>query len=107
MFKLKIIITPISAKRLELSQTLESLLIFYQPFCSQLRLDESKKLLTISAAVEDLEKLKEITESNEFSVLMGALSTLSKNTDIQIKDINTPIQHKYLHKFFKELSKIN
>jgi hypothetical protein len=107
MFKMKIIITPISAKRLELSQTLESLLIFYQPFCSHLKLDESKKLLTITAAVEDREKLKEIAESHEFSVLMGALSTLSKNTDIQIKDINTSLQHKYLHQFIQELSKIN
>ena len=98
MYQFKISITPIHAKRFELFQTLESLTTLYRPYCQDLHLSESKKLIIISGKVNDLIQLQALVESKEYEVLTGALSLLASKTDFQIKGIHDLLQFEKLQK---------
>jgi hypothetical protein len=98
MHQFKISITPIHDKRLELFQTLESLMTLYRPYCEDLSLSESKKLIIISGSVIDLNQLQVLVESKEYDVLTGALSLLAAKTDFQLKGIHDIIQFEKLQK---------
>ena len=98
MHHFKISITPIHAKRFELFQTLESLMSIYRPYCEDISLSESKKLIIILGKVNDLNQLQVLVESKEYEVLTGALSLLAAKTDFQIKGIHDMIQFEKLQK---------
>jgi hypothetical protein len=104
MHQFKISITPIHAKRFELFQTLESLMSLYRPYCEDISLSESKRLIIILGKVNDLNQLQVLVESKEYEVLTGALSLLAAKTDFQIKGIHDMIQ---FEKFQKSIIRRN
>lgn len=73
-----------ASKRLELIQTLESLLQLYQPYCKEINLKESKRMIFITGTVKDMRQLKKITDSKEYEVFTGALSLLAVKTEFNI-----------------------
>jgi hypothetical protein len=84
MHHFKIAVTPIASKRLELIQTMESLLQLYRPFCEDINLKESQRMIFITGTVKDMQQLKKITDSKEFEVFNGALSILAIKTEFNI-----------------------
>ena len=83
--QLKFTVTPIPAKRLELLQSLESLMILFRPYFDELTISESKRMIIIEGRARDMGQLKEIIDSREFEVLSGALSMLALKTNLNIK----------------------
>ena len=87
----KLAITPIPVKRLELIQTLESLLELCRIYCEEIKLTESKRQIIITGMVNDKGQLKQIAGSKEFEILNGALTLLSVKTEFQLKAIRDSI----------------
>jgi len=96
MHQIKIIVTPIPEKRLELFQTLESLKVFFQPHCNDISIIETKKAITIAGTIEDVKQLHGLVESNEFEVLNGAIAILSVNSEIRIRNAKDEQPMNYL-----------
>ena len=85
MQQFKLTVTPIPVKRLELIQTLQTLLELFRPYCEEISLTELKKLIIITGTVKDVGHLRKMADSKEFKVLNGALSLLAERTDFNLK----------------------
>jgi len=86
---LEIIIDPIPKKRIELSQTFESLLEDLKTLCSSLKIKETKDTITLMIEMKNEEQLEKSINSYEFRILKGAINILSSKTEILINGIKS------------------
>ena len=86
--KLEVIVYPKPNKRKEFSQSLQNLFENLLKHCSSLKIDESGEGVKykISAQWEAADQMRNSLRSEEFRVLSGAISALTKNSIIRLND---------------------
>jgi len=84
--KLELIVEPKPHNRKEFSQSLENLAENLQIHCSSLKIDESGDGLTfnIIAQWETEDQMSNALRSEEFRILSGAISALTKKSIVQL-----------------------
>ena len=86
---LEIIIIPIPQKRIELSQTFESLLENLKKLCCNLKIKETKDKIILFIEIKNKEQLEKGINSYEFRILKGAINLLSSKSEILINGVKS------------------
>jgi len=86
MIKLKIQILPILRKRIEFSQTLESIKNDLQEHCSNLIVTKEENMFIFMLDFTSESRLNEILQYKEFRILSGTIRSLAEESDITIQD---------------------
>ena len=86
MIKLEIRVLPFERKRVEFSQTLDSIKNDLQEHCSNLFVIKDEKVFCFRMELKSETRINEILQCKEFSILSGAISLLAQESEIIIGD---------------------
>ena len=86
MIKLEIRILPIHRKRIEFSQTLVSIKNDLQEHCSNLIVTKDENVYYFRIDFKSENRLNEILQCKEFSILSGAIRSLAAESEITVRD---------------------
>lgn len=86
MIKLEIRVLPIERKRVEFAQTLDSIKNDLQEHCSNIIVTKEENMFIFKMDFKSENKLSEILQCKEFSILSGAIRSLSEESEITIRD---------------------
>ena len=84
--KLEIVVWPKIRKGMEFKQTLDCLAGILQDYCSSLEIDgwENGEKYILLAEWDKTKKMDQMLQSNEFSILSGAIAVLCEKIDIRL-----------------------
>jgi hypothetical protein len=86
MYQFEIITYPIPEKYKELYQTLTSLIGLLEDHECVLKIHEKNSKLLISGNIDNINRMQNIFESEEFEILSGAISILAEKSEFRIKN---------------------
>jgi len=86
MIKLEIQVLPIKRKQVEFSQTLESIKNDLQEHCSDLIVTQEENIFFFRIEFKSENRLNEILQCKELSILSGAIRSLAEESEITIQD---------------------
>ena len=86
MIKLEIRVLPFEIKRVEFSQTLDSIKKDLQEHCSNLFVIKDEMVFCLRMDFKSETRINEILQCKEFRVLSGAISLLSQESEIIVRD---------------------